>query len=60
MIADASGFRPLVLRRLVPAGPGVELNGPGTLFRAGELVDESGADEAPARGTLVQLADRRR
>ena len=59
MITDASRFRPLQPRRLVPAGAGVELDGPGTRFRAGQLVEE------PTEGrvwslTLVQLADSNR
>ncbi|MDF1605017.1 hypothetical protein [Nocardioides sp. YIM 152315] len=61
MITDASDFRPLVARRLVPTGPGVELDGPGTRFCAGQLVEES---EAPTTDVgalvLLQLAARKR
>lgn len=54
MIRDASDFRPLSPRRLVPSSADVELDGPGTRFRKGDLIEE------PVGGTLVQLADRRR
>jgi hypothetical protein len=61
VITDAGDFRPLVPRRLVPAGPRSQPSGPGTRFRAGELVEESGAP--PSGGgtlVLVQLAVRNR
>lgn len=57
-ITGARDFRPWVPPRLVATGPDVTMNGPGTRFRVGELVDESEA--APRRGVLVQLAERRR
>ena len=57
MITHAADFRPLQPRRLVAAGADVELDGPGTRFTAGQLVEEP----APARsGALLQLAARRR
>lgn len=57
-ITGARDFRPWVPPRLVATGPGVTMNGPGTRFRVGELVDESEA--STRRGVLVQLAERRR
>ena len=57
MIIDASNFQPLRPRRLVPARDGVELDGPGTRFTAGQLVDEP----IEARlGSVLQLAARKR
>ncbi len=58
MTTDTRPFRPLVLPRLVPAGPAIRMAGPGTRFSAGELLDE--AELAARLGTLVQLAGRRR
>ncbi|MFC7493199.1 MULTISPECIES: hypothetical protein [unclassified Nocardioides] len=57
MITDASDFRPLVPRRLVSAEASAALAGPGTRFRAGDLVEES---EGTAGAVLVQLAARKR
>jgi hypothetical protein len=57
MITDSSKFLPLRPRRLVPARAEVELDGPGTRFTAGQLVDEP----VEARlGSVLQLAARRR
>lgn len=58
MIIDPAKFRPLMPPRLVPAGPATRMAGPGTRFRAGELLDET--ELAVRVGTLVQLAGRRR
>jgi hypothetical protein len=57
MITDASGFQPLRPRRLVPARDGVELDGPGTRFTAGQLVDEPIEERL---GPVLQLAARSR
>jgi len=57
MITDASNFVPLRPRRLVAARDEVELDGPGTRFTAGQLVDEP----IGARlGSVLQLAARKR
>lgn len=59
MTSEKHDFRPLVPRRLVPAGPDVPLPGAGTVFPAGSLVDED--DGRPPNGPKVlQLAARRR
>jgi hypothetical protein len=57
MITDATKFEPLLPPRLVPSGSGVKLDGPGTRFTAGQLVDEPIEDRLAA---VLQLAARRR
>ena len=60
MITDASDFRPLQPRRLVAAGADVELDGPGTRFGAGQLVDEPARRALAGGVVLLQLAARKR
>ncbi len=55
MNGERSAFVPWQPPRLVPAGPGVAMQGPGSTFAAGELVGEG-----TPTGRLLQLADRRR
>ena len=57
MITDASKFQPLLPPRLVAATSGTTLDGPGTLFRAGQLVNEPIEDRLAA---VLQLAERKR
>ena len=57
MITDASNFQPLLPPRLVPATSATKLDGPGTRFRAGQLVNEPIEDRLAA---VLQLAARKR
>ncbi|WP_155993119.1 hypothetical protein [Nocardioides sp. URHA0020] len=56
MITDSTNFRPMQPPRLVAATTEVRLEGPGTRFSAGQLVDARDWRPAP----VLQLAASRR
>lgn len=60
MIVDAAKFRPLYVRRLVPASPAVEMAGPGTRFAAGALVEPGQETVMAGSRTVLELTGRRR
>ena len=59
MITDATNFLPLHPPRLVASWAGVRLDGPGTRFASGQLVDEP-IEARIASVVVLQLAARRR